>query len=93
MNNKNNDKYEGALAKAKKWYNANTNEEYRKIFEDIFPELHDLTETEMIENLYRLLCAEVSIGTFEKYGLTDDAVFSWLLKSKTKKQDKNNERN
>lgn len=34
-----NNKYEEALAKAKKWYDANTNKGYREIFEDIFPEL------------------------------------------------------
>ena len=50
----------------------------KELMEKEFPELHGLSETEIIENLYRLLCAEVSIGTFEKYGLTDDAVFSWL---------------
>lgn len=85
----NNDKYEDALAKAKKWYDANTNEGYRKIFEDIFPELHKLSETEIIDNLQRLLSAEVSIGTFEKYGLTDDVVFSWLDWLKSFKQQSN----
>ena len=52
----------------------------KELMEKEFPKLHELSETEIIENLYRLLCAEVSIGTFEKYGLTDDAVFSWLKK-------------
>lgn len=52
----------------------------KELIEKEFPKLHGLSETEIIENLYRLLCAEVPIGTFEKYGLTDDAVFSWLKK-------------
>lgn len=54
----------------------------KELMEKEFPELHELSETEMIEKLYRLLCAEVSIGVFEKYGLTDDAVFSWFEKQR-----------
>lgn len=62
-----------------------------KELELVLPELHDLSETEMIENLHRLLSAEVSIGTFEKYGLTDDAVFSWLKKQGKQKPSWNEE--
>lgn len=55
-----NNKYEEALAKAKKWYDANTNEGYRKIFEDIFPELSESEDEkirkEIIQSIKDNMC-------------------------------------
>ena len=43
-------RYDEALHKAQKWYDANTNEGYRGIFEDIFPALKE-SEDDKIRNI------------------------------------------
>lgn len=74
------EKYKQALENFKKIKNANSdNKELVNFIEDEYPELKENNEW-IRQNLYKLICAEISIGTFEKYGLTDDAVFSWLEK-------------
>ncbi len=45
-------RYDEALHKARKWYDANTNEGYRGIFEDIFSELKE-SEDEMIRKFIK----------------------------------------
>lgn len=59
---------------------------------EIFPELKESEDEKIRQNLHKLLCAEISIGTFEKYGLADDTVFDWLEKQKSAKWSEEDER-
>ena len=72
-------RYDEALERARRFYNSNTNEGYRKIFEDIFSELAE-DEDEKIRK-YLLRCAEVTPeGYFKSDGLNKENVIAWLEK-------------
>ena len=46
--------YDEALEMATKFYNANTNEGYRQIFEDIFPELKESEDEKIKKDMDKL---------------------------------------
>jgi len=52
-------RYDDRLEKAKKWYDINTNESYRGIFEDIFPELCESEDEKTRKEIVRFIQMEV----------------------------------
>lgn len=75
----NNNKYEEALAKARKWYDANTNKGYRDIFEDIFPELIESDDEKWRNWLIGHLKGYIN-QTDNKYAEVCKKAISWLEK-------------
>lgn len=76
-------RYDEAIGKAKKWYDANTNEGYRGIFEEIFPELKKSEDERirkgLISHLKELKERAVE-GSFLKHPTHYDAWIAWLEK-------------
>ena len=79
-------RYDDRLEKAKKWYDANTNEGYGGIFEDTFPELKE-SEDEKIRK-YLLICVKTTwLDDTEHYdGFTKEEVIAWLKSLRPQKQ-------
>lgn len=71
-------KYNKLLEKAKEAYkNCVTDAEKRRL-ESIFPELKQIDFVSIQNNLYQMLCKEVKIGTFDKYGLDSSETLKWV---------------
>lgn len=75
----NNNKYEEALAKARKWYDVNTDEECRWAFEDIFPELIESEDEKWRNWLISHLKGYIN-QTDNKYAEVCKKAISWLEK-------------
>lgn len=76
--------YDRAIKRAKKWYDANTNEGYRGIFEDIFPELKE-SEDEKVKRILHSISSKMSshlreIFTEEEFQCFDAWSNAWLEK-------------
>lgn len=73
-------RYDDRLEKAKKWYDANTNEGYRGIFEDIFPELKG-SEDEKIKEIIKKVLIDVNNGDDPMLGDKETKkCIAWLKK-------------
>ena len=72
--------YDEALERARKFYDANTNEGYRKIFEEIFPQLKESEDEKIRKELVSLVLN--AMGR-EKDSFSDDkydSMLAWLEK-------------
>lgn len=72
--------------KAQKWYDANTNEGYRGIFEDIFPELKESEDERIRKALIDYFSGSHAMDTFG--GIPWDRIVAWLEKQGEKPQGK-----
>ena len=71
--------YDEALERARKWYDANTNEGYRSIFESIFPELKE-SEDEMIRKKLITFFQRFPYTNLYDASLNAKDVLAWLEK-------------
>ena len=73
--------YDRAIKRAKKWYDANTNEGYRGIFEDIFPKLKESEDEKIRKWLLNFVQGLPDEGLdFHFYNLKKEQVIAWLEK-------------
>ena len=71
--------YDEAIERARKWYDANTNEGYRSIFESIFPELQE-SEDEMIRKKLITFFQRFPYTNLYDASLNAKDVLAWLEK-------------
>ena len=73
-------RYDEAIERATKWYDANTNEGYRGIFEDIFPELKENEDERIRKAIEYAICQSThSDGTLIN-GVSSEESLAWLEK-------------
>jgi len=76
------ERYDEALKRTQKWYDANTNEGYRSIFKDIFPELEEIKESKD-EKIRKALIKSFEIHDLRALiipGFSAKDVIAWLKK-------------
>ena len=84
-------RYDEAIKTTRKWYDANTNEGYRGIFEDIFPELKNSEDKneKIRQALIKLVTNHASMDLFIEYDIHLDEAIAWLEKQGEQKPKKN----
>ena len=78
-------RYDDRLEKARKWYDANTNEGYKGIFEDIFPELKESEGERMWKLIKKYAHSNISDMALNADHITREQLESWLEKQGEKK--------
>ena len=71
-------RYNEALQRTRRWYDSNTNEGYRGIFEDIFPELKESKDEKIKKVIYGWIYTQPS--QFFDSGFSKEEMLAWLEK-------------